>query len=211
MPSSPRAARAPGLPLVALALWLLTPACGAPGPLVPASPSSAGERGPPGTLKVKFLPPRPGEEWQIVVGNRALCAAPCERWVDPELPYAFKYDPGPLRRNEFIDIPDLRPYASLERVSVRVEGRSTAEFVGGIVATSFGGLGVVTGATLAAVGAALGSGKGGSGLYTAGVITLPASAVVLAGGIYWIVDSRGEVHIEPAAVGPGGLSDPDRR
>ncbi|HEU4538598.1 MAG TPA: hypothetical protein VFS00_30970, partial [Polyangiaceae bacterium] len=137
-----------------------------------ALPSTVSDRGPAGAVKVKFLPVRSGEEWDVVVGDRKLCTTPCERWVDPAMPYMLKHDPGIFQRNEYIEIPDLRPHAPLERMEVRAEARNTAELVGGILATSFGGLGVATGTALTAVGC----NKGG-GLCTAGLITLPAGAL----------------------------------
>jgi transposase len=156
-------------------------------------PSSIVDRGPIGTVKVKFLPVRAQQEWEVVVGDRPLCKTPCERWVDPAMPYTLKYDPGFFQRNEYIDVPDLRQHAASERLLVRAEPRNTSEFLGGIMLTTFGGLGVVTGTTLAAVGC----GKTG-GLCTAGLVTLPLGLLALAPGIWMIVDSKGVVHVTPA-------------
>jgi transposase len=156
-------------------------------------PASVVDRGPIGTVKVKFLPVRAQQEWEVVVGDRTLCKTPCERWVDPAMPYTLKYDPGFFQRNEYIEVPDLRQHAGSERLLVRAEPRNAGEFVGGVMLTTFGGLGVATGITLAAVGC----GKT-AGLCTAGLVTLPLALLALAPGIWMILDSRGLVHVTPA-------------
>ena len=155
-------------------------------------PSTVADRGPQGSLKVKFLPVWPNEKWEVVVGDRSICTTPCERWVDPAMPYALKHDPGMFSKNKYYELPDLRPHLAEERVEVRVEPRSSLEFVGGIVATTFGGLGVVTGTVLTAVGC-----SSGGGLCKAGLVTLTSGLALGAPGIYLIVDSAGTVHVTP--------------
>jgi hypothetical protein len=157
-------------------------------------PASIADRGPAGTIKVKFLPVRANEKWEIMVGDRAVCTTPCEKWVDPAMPYALKYDPGFFQRNEYVEIPDLRPHAAEERVEVRVRPTRTAEQVLGIVGTALGGIAAVTGISLTAVGC----GKGGD-LCTAGLVTLPAGVAALIPSIWMIVDSKAEVAISPMA------------
>jgi hypothetical protein len=169
------------------------PACASPiqvflSPL----PSSVVDRGPPGMLKVKFLPVRADEKWEVVVGDRALCTTPCERWVDPAMPFSLRYDPGFFSRNQYWDIPDLRPHLHDERVEVHVEPTATAELVGGIVVTTFSGIAVVTGTALTAAGCG-----NDSGVCKAGLITLPIGLAGLVPGIWMMVDSKGEVHVNP--------------
>lgn len=169
------------------------PACASPIQVFLAPlPSSIVDRGPPGMLKVKFLPVRPDEKWEVVVGDRALCTTPCERWVDPAMPFSLKYDPGFFSRNQYWDIPDLRPHLHEQRVEVHVEPTATGEFVGGIVLTTFGGIAVVTGTALTAAGCGR-----NSGLCTAGLVTLPAGLLGLAPGIWMLIDSKGTVHVTP--------------
>jgi hypothetical protein len=169
-----------------------------------ALPASVVDRGPTGTIKVKFLPVRAEQEWDVVVGDRTICKTPCERWLDPAMPYTLKYDPGIFQKNELLDVPDLRGHG--ERLMVRGAARSTGEFVGGIMLATFGGLGVVTGTALTAAGCAAGD----SGLCTAGLVTLPAGLVLLAPGVWMIVDSSGTVRVTPmqAQLSSAG---PDRR
>lgn len=160
-------------------------------------PSSVVDRGPQGTMKIRFLPVRPEEPWDVMVGDRKICTTPCERWVDPSIPYTLKYDPGFLYRNQYWELPDLRKYESYERAQVRVEPRAMGEFVGGILVTTFSGIAAVVGTSLTAVGC-----SGGTGACTAGLITLPIGLAGLAPGIWMIADSAGEVHVEPIPAGP---------
>lgn len=155
-------------------------------------PSTVVDRGAPGMLKVKFLPVRANEQWDVLVGDRTLCTTPCERWVDPAMPFTLKYDPGFLYRNQYWDVPDLRPHAADEHVQVRVDPTATSELVGGILVTTFSGIAVVTGTTLTAVGCSK-----GTGACTAGLITLPLGLAGLAPGIWMMIDSKGTVHVEP--------------
>jgi transposase len=156
-------------------------------------PASIVDRGPAGTVKAKFLPVRPRETWDVVVGDRKICTTPCERWVDPAMPYSLKYDPGTFSKNEFVELPDLRPFAFHERIEVRPTPRNSAEQVGGVLMTTFGGLGVVTGTVLSLVGA----GQSDKTLRNAGLITLGSGLVLLVPGIWLIVDSKGSVSVTP--------------
>jgi hypothetical protein len=160
-------------------------------------PSSVVDRGPPGALEVRFLPVRADEKWDVVVGDRTLCTTPCQRWVDPAMPYTLKYDPGFFSRNEYWEVPDLRPHVSDQRVQVQVEPTDRAELVGGIVVTTFSGIAVVTGTALTAAGCGH-----SSGMCTAGLVTLPIGLVGLVPGIWMLMDSKGEVHVTP--LGPAG-------
>ncbi len=157
-----------------------------------ALPRSVVDRGPLGTVKVKFLPVHAEQEWDVVVGDRTLCKTPCERWVDPAMPYTLKYDPGIFQRNEYLEVPDLRE-AGAERLLVRAQPQRKVEFVGGILSATFGGAAAITGTALTAVGCS----GGGRSLCTAGLATLPAGLLALAPGVWMIVDSKGVVHVTP--------------
>jgi hypothetical protein len=170
------------------------PACASPIQLfLRPLPSNIVDRGPVGTVKVRFWPVRPNEPWQVVVGDRPVCMTPCEKWVDPGMPYTLKYDPGFWQRNQYIELPDLRQYAALERLEVRVIPRNMGEFALGVVATSLGGLAAATGTALTAVGC--GSERAGC---TGGLITLPLGVATTAGGVFMILDSAGEINVNRA-------------
>ena len=157
-------------------------------------PASVSDRGPTGTVKVKFLPVRANQDWEVMVGDRMLCKTPCERWVDPAMPYTLKYDPGFLQRNEYLDVPDLRTHQVSERVEVRAQPRNMGEFVGGIMLTSLGGMAAIVGTTLTAIGC--GSERSGC---TGGLITLPIGILAVLPGVWMILDSKGTVRITPMA------------
>jgi transposase len=157
-----------------------------------ALPAGIVDRGPTGTVKVKFLPVRANQEWEVMVGDRSVCKTPCERWVDPSMPYTLKYDPGFFQRNEYLEVPDLRAHQSMERVMVRAEPRNMGEFVTGLTMTSLGGMAVVAGTALTAVGC-----SGGTKLCTAGLITLPIGILTTLPGIWMILDSKGTVRVTP--------------
>lgn len=156
---------------------------------------AARDLGPPGTLRVRFAAPDTARAWRVVAGGRTLCAAPCEAWVDPAEPIAFRAETsfGPLVRS----VPALGPLADAESVEVREGESSTAELALGIVGTALGGIGVMAGAGLTFAGCAA---DRGDGLCTAGAIVLGVSPLVLASGIYAIVDSSPGLEAVP---GPG--------
>jgi len=100
--------------------------------------------------------------------------------------------------HQFVELPDLRKYAQLERMDVRVIPRAMGEFVVGVVATSLGGAAAATGIVLSAAGC----GRGG-GMCTAGLINLPVGAAVVGGGTLMIVDSSGQINV--TASGQAGI------
>jgi hypothetical protein len=74
-------------------------------------------------------------------------------------------------------------------------------YAGGIVATTFGGMALVVGITLTAVGLA----KDKGGMTTAGLITGGAGLVAIPGGIYLMVKALPKATIEPAGAGATSL------
>lgn len=165
-----------------------------------ALPANIVDRGPTGTLKVRFQQVRPDQEWEVMVGDRPLCKTPCERWVDPSIPYTLKYDPGFFSRNQYLDVPDLRLHQSDERVEIRAQPQKMMELAGGITVTSLGGMAAVAGTALTAIGCSQDDRKG---MCTAGLITLPIGLVMLVPGIWMMLDSKGTVSVKPLS--PPGL------
>ena len=95
-------------------------------------------------VKVRFLPVDATNRWDVMVGDRTLCTTPCEKWVDPAMPFSFKHDPGFWQRNSYIDIPDIREQSKADKVEVKATPRNTAQLVGGILITTFSGIAVAT-------------------------------------------------------------------
>ncbi|MBI5536301.1 MAG: hypothetical protein HY898_26500 [Deltaproteobacteria bacterium] len=154
-------------------------------------PKYIADRGPAGTVKVDFLSGGGNEPWDVRVGDRVICKTPCEKWVDPAMPFMMELDAGFLRSNHKADVPDLREHPAQSHLRVLAYPRSDGKFVGGIVATTFGGLGVATGIVLTAVGCTTDDKK----MCGAGAITIPLSGVLLASGIWLTVSGlpRAEV------------------
>jgi hypothetical protein len=155
-------------------------------------PVTLRDRGAPGMVKVRFLPVDANRKWEVMVGDRTLCTTPCEKWVDPAMPFSFKHDPGFWQRNSIIDVPDLRERAKTDRVEVKAEPTNTAQLVGGILVTTFSGIAVVTGTVLTAVGC-----PEGTGACAAGLITLPIGLAGLVPGIWMISASSPTVEVRP--------------
>jgi hypothetical protein len=151
-------------------------------------------------MKVRFLPVRGEPEWKVGSGDRVLCATPCEKWLDPAIPYNYRKDKngnlmslGFGQGDEVVDLPDLRDHASTERVQIEVKPRRTGQWVVGIVGVSLFGATAAAGTAFTAVG----YGTGSSGLKTAGLITLPIGLAGVAASIYAIVTSGSEVAVTP--------------
>jgi hypothetical protein len=159
-------------------------------------PKELADRGPPGTVKVNFLSANPDHEYDVGVNDRVLCKTPCDRWVDPAIPFSFRYERGLFQQNERIEMPDLRDYqASGDRLDARAHPTQTGKLVTGMMMTTFGGLGVATGITLAAIGCPSDDKKS---LCTAGVITFPVGVGLTIPGILLMVNARSRVEITPA-------------
>jgi hypothetical protein len=159
-------------------------------PLAPAKPV---EQTPPGMIKVRFLPPDADSKWDLVVGDRVLCQTPCDRWTDPNMPYAYRTEGGFLRPDPIEDIPDLRDFEEKAPLEVRTKPRDMGTTAGGIVMTSLGGIGMIAGTVL------LASGCGGqsTGRCVAGGITLPIGSALVGVGVWFIVKSHSSIEVAP--------------
>jgi transposase len=160
--------------------------------LRPLAPPSHEERAPPGQIQVRFLPPDE-REWDLVVGDRKLCGTPCDRWTDPDMPYAFRTEGGFLRADPIEDVPDLREFAAQAPLEVRTKPRNMGMTAGGIVSTSIGGVAMIVGTVLLATGC----GGQDTGRCVGGAITLPIGGLLVAGGVWYIVKARSRVEVAP--------------
>jgi hypothetical protein len=157
-------------------------------------PSVLADQGLPGMVKVRFLPVRGDQGWEVGSGERILCTAPCEKWIDPVFPFNYrkKREGGfGLQKDLIIDLPDFRPHAAMQRLQVDVTPENAPVRVLGIVGTSLFGAATAAGTVFTAVG----FGSDSSGLKTAGLITLPLGLVGLAASIYAIVTSGSHVDV----------------
>jgi len=171
-------------------------------------PSTIARRGAPGTMPVTFVSADSARTWDVVVGDRLICKTPCEKWVDPVMPYGMTTGGGFLRPEHRVEIPDLRKQGMGGPIMIKAHPRSDGELAGGIVMTSFGGMAVLTGIALVAVGC---SKEDGDGMCKAGGITLPIGLALTAGGVFLMLDSRSRVEVRSGApitsrtIGIGGV------
>lgn len=108
------------------------------------------------------------QPWDVLLDRQPVCATPCTMWVEPGRFVSLREQAAnPIR----LDV------GALPAGSVLVTGTPMREgaYAGGIVGTTFAGMGLATGITLTAVGCATDRG----GMCTAGLITGGVSAVGL--------------------------------
>jgi len=174
-------------------------------------PGRGEEEGPAGTIKVDLVSANASTRWDIYYDDEVICSTPCSRWLDPSRPLLLRArDRGAFGGgSERIHVRDLEPHASAGAVQVQAHATSNGKMVTGITFTSLGGMAVLAGIALTAVGC---GSDGSSGLCTGGLVTLGAGAAVTSGSISLIVDSLPRAEIRPAgaqgrsisvAFGPG--------
>lgn len=122
---------------------------------------------PPGSTQATFTSSG-AQPWDVLLDRQPVCATPCSMWVEPGRFVSLREQaPNPIR----LDV------GALPAGSVMVTGRPMREgaYAGGIVGTTFSGMGLATGITLTAIGCTTDR----SGMCTAGLITGGVSAVGL--------------------------------
>ncbi len=153
------------------------PAQGALGPQAPASAAVTQQptlqaqqpmqQPPQGSTQATFVSSGT-QPWDVLLDRQPVCATPCAMWVAPGRFVSLREQAvNPIR----LDV------GALPAGSVMVTGTpmSNGAYAGGIVGTTFAGMGLVTGITLTAVGCSTDRG----GMCTAGLITGGVSAVGL--------------------------------
>jgi hypothetical protein len=128
------------------------------------------------------------ERWDVTIDGQAVCSTPC---TFPLFPIQFVTLRSQERRPVLLDVGRLPP-GDLIVSAKPFEG---GLYAGGIVATTLGGMAMVVGITLGAIGAA----KDRGGMATAGLISGGAGALALAGGIYLMVKAVPSVGVGMAA------------
>jgi hypothetical protein len=139
-------------------------------------------------------------KWDVWIDQQPACATPC---TVPVMPLQFialrTQERNPVR----LDVGYL-PHGDL---MVTAKPMSEGLYAGGIVMTSFAGMGVVTGVTLTAVGCSTDHPT----MCKAGVITTVPSAIGLYLGIYWMrkalpraVVERAQPYVAANSVGVAG-------
>ncbi len=162
-------------------------------------PGRAAEEGPPGAVKVDFVSGNPASRWDVYADDQVICTTPCVRWVDPHRPVALR-----TRENGFLQAPDRVQVANLlghpaQHLQFHAHGTSNGKLVTGITFTTFSGMAVLSGVSLAGLGCATDR----STMCKAGWITLGTGSLALAGSIYLILDSRARAEVNPHDGGSG--------
>ena len=161
-----------------------------------ALPGRGAEEGPPGTTKVDFVSANANARWDVYIDDEVACTTPCSKWVDPSRPILLR-----ARENAFLAAPDkirmldLGADALAGPVQVRAHPTSRGELVSGITFTSLGGMALLTGITLSAVGC---PSERSSGMCTGGLISLGAGSLITAGALWLIFDSAPRANVVPA-------------
>lgn len=163
-------------------------------------PGRAAEDGPPGTVKVDLVSANPSARWDVYYDDAVICTTPCSRWLDPARPLLLRTrDNRFMRPPEKIFVPDLEAAAGSGGVQVQAHDTSIGKQVTGITFTTFGGMALVTGIALSAVGC---GGETSQGMCTAGTTTLAAGLAVTLGSVWLILDSLPRAEIRPGGT-PG--------
>jgi hypothetical protein len=161
-----------------------------------APPVDAMPNAPRGMVRVTFVTAGPARSWSVLDGERTLCTTPCTRIQNPDVPVAMRLiEEGLLKDRVTLLGADLRPYGP-GPLTVAVHPRSDLELVGGLLATTFGGIGQATGIPLMSVGCS----QNDTTMCRAGVITTAVTAFLLAAGISLMVDAGARLEVRPATV-----------
>ena len=181
-------------------------------------PGRAAEEGPPGTVRVDLLSASANRRWDVYYDDQVICTTPCARWLDPGRPILLRArEDGPAGPDK-VRVLDLMDHAGDGSVQLRAHPTSNGELATGITFTAFGGMAVVTGISLAAVGCT--GADRPAGMCTGGATTLAVGSVVTAGAIWLILDALPKVDVLPGgapsplhpgrgfamSIGPSGIS-----
>lgn len=154
---------------------------------------------PPAPTRATFISTT-SQQWDVLVDDQPVCSTPCS---GPLQPLQFVVLSSHDRRPVLLEVGRLPPG------DLVVSGKPLQHgmYAGGIVATTLGGMSLVVGITLTAVGLA----KDRAGMTTAGLISGAAGLIAIPGGIYLMLKAlpgatveRGSPQIPGAAVGVAG-------
>jgi hypothetical protein len=155
---------------------------------VTAAPGEApGAQAPPqGAAPVDFVSTSRSMGWKVWVDGQLTCATPCRLWLTPGQWVTLK-----TRERR----PVLKRLGAIGGQALRVEAKPlhTGAYATGITFTTLGGMAVVTGVTLGAVGCF----SDRDGLCTAGKITGVSGALVLGGAIWLMRRALPKVRMYP--------------
>jgi hypothetical protein len=150
----------------------------------------ATEEPPAGMVEVSMVSEFEDQVWDVFARGTKICTTPCTQWVRAHENLVFK-----ARNGDLLFVEGLGEDAMKARRALLVaEGGCDGKEINGIVWTSFGGMGVVTGITFTAVGC---SDPERRGMCNAGLITGGASLALTGFGLWLLLDSGPKAHIMP--------------
>ena len=115
-------------------------------------PGRAPEAGPAGTVRVDLLSTSANRRWDVYYDDQVICTTPCSRYLDPARPILLRArEDGPGGPDK-IRVRDVMDAAGGGAVQIHAHPTSYGKLATGITFTTFGGMAVVTGVSLAAVG-----------------------------------------------------------
>ena len=193
------------------------PSCAAPLQLSLARiPGRGPEEPPPGMAQLDVVSDFSGQVWDVYAGEDRICTTPCTQWVDPMRPLFLEARGSP---HDKLFVPGLGVEAMQSRNALVVatgscDGKETV----GITFTSLGGMGLIVGISLTAIGCSDLQRLGG--MCNAGLITGGVSIPLTAWAIWMIVDAQPKVQVFPVlraqpgrgqppltvGLGPGGIA-----
>lgn len=193
------------------------PGASGPGYLVPVAPQALPmpevKLGEMGVVKLHIESPEPVQVFEhaapqvagiggytVVIDNSTLvCTSPCDRVIDGRVGQQFS------ARGDFPGVKSFTLNGFKDSMSLDVSPGSKGMRTGGILATTFGGAGLLVGGAFLLVGSTVSSvdgGSSGSGTSTAGVGVMVGSGVLLIGGIVLLATSGTSWKLHPTTTEP---------
>lgn len=156
----------------------------------------------PTRTEVDFVSADANDRWDVYSDDEVACTTPCSKWVDASRPILLRArEDGFLAAPDKIQMTDLGAEALAGPLQVQAHPTSRGELLTGITFTSFGGLALLTGITLSAVGCSSGN---SDGMCQGGLISLGAGSLVTAGALWLIFDSAPRANVMPARASASG-------
>jgi hypothetical protein len=187
-----RSMRALASALLALLLIPMLQGCLRHAALPPATVhGQPSEEPPPGLVAVDVVSDDEDQVWNVYSGGNVVCTTPCTQWFRARESLLLESNDGDRLHVRGFGVQALQS----RRAMLVAEGSCSGKYVNGIVFTTFGGMGLVTAITLAAVGCS--DLEERRGMCNAGLITGGISLPVTAFALWMLLDSHPKAHILP--------------
>ncbi|RLB64347.1 MAG: hypothetical protein DRI90_04795, partial [Deltaproteobacteria bacterium] len=184
--------------------WLPPAPAGPLGPGLAAGAGSAAPADDVARLVVNVSSAEPDATFSVSAGGEALCTTPCSKSVRIDDLVAIQ-ELG-KKNSKAMTIKGLRDYGVAGAVDVTAHPRATGRFIGGVLLTAGGGIGLLGGV----IALALGSSRDSVGAQVGGGIGLAAGVGMIVPGILLVVGFKEHLEVSPAqgvdlSFGPGYL------